>query len=174
MSIRPTFFRQAVRQPARPRTRITCLAFTSTRTFASTQSNMVGLAGMLSNRYKLEDIPDLSGKVAIVTGGSAGIGAALVTALAKKNCEGGPTRLAARQSFRSSLQYTSSAPRRNTPTRPSQTSRKRCPRRLPSLSTTKSTSARCKRSRRCCPLWRGSTASTCSSSSLVSEWRRSD
>jgi FlaA1/EpsC-like NDP-sugar epimerase len=49
---------------------------------------MVGLTGIFSNRYKLDDIPDLSGKVAIVTGGSAGIGAALVAALAKKNCEG--------------------------------------------------------------------------------------
>ena len=49
---------------------------------------MTGLTGLLSNRYKLDDIPDLTGKVAVVTGGSRGIGEGLVAALAKKGCEG--------------------------------------------------------------------------------------
>lgn len=43
---------------------------------------------MFSNRYKIEDMPDLSGKVAVVTGGSRGIGEAAVTALVQKGCEG--------------------------------------------------------------------------------------
>lgn len=50
---------------------------------------MVKPAGLLSNRYHLEDMPDLTGKVALVTGGSRGIGEAAVTALVKKGCEGG-------------------------------------------------------------------------------------
>lgn len=49
---------------------------------------MVKPAGLLSNRYRLEDMPDLSGKVAVVTGGSRGIGEAAVTALVQKGCEG--------------------------------------------------------------------------------------
>lgn len=44
---------------------------------------------MLSNRYKIEDMPDMSGKVAVVTGGSRGIGEAAVSALVQKGCEGG-------------------------------------------------------------------------------------
>ncbi|RXK35594.1 hypothetical protein M231_07124 [Tremella mesenterica] len=48
---------------------------------------MVRPAGLFSNRYKLEDIPDLSGKVAVVTGGSRGIGEQVVSALAQKGCE---------------------------------------------------------------------------------------
>jgi NAD(P)-dependent dehydrogenase (short-subunit alcohol dehydrogenase family) len=43
---------------------------------------------MLSNRYKIEDMPDMSGKVAVVTGGSRGIGEAAVSALVQKGCEG--------------------------------------------------------------------------------------
>jgi hypothetical protein len=49
---------------------------------------MVRPAGMLSNRYTVDDMPDMSGKVAIVTGGSRGIGLAAVTALVQKGCEG--------------------------------------------------------------------------------------
>lgn len=49
---------------------------------------MVKPAGLMSNRYKLEDMPDLSGKVAIVVGGSRGIGEAAVRALAQKGCQG--------------------------------------------------------------------------------------
>lgn len=51
-------------------------------------ATMVKPAGLLSNRYKIEDMPDLSGKVAVVTGGSRGIGEATVTALVQKGCEG--------------------------------------------------------------------------------------
>lgn len=47
---------------------------------------MVKPAGLLSNRYKLEDMPDLTGKVAIVVGGSRGIGEAAVRALVQKGC----------------------------------------------------------------------------------------
>lgn len=49
---------------------------------------MVGAAGLLSNRYHISDIPDLTGKVAIVTGGSRGIGEATTSALVQKGCEG--------------------------------------------------------------------------------------
>jgi len=49
---------------------------------------MVKPAGMMSNRYKLEEMPDLSGKVAVVTGGSRGIGEAAVSALVQKGCKG--------------------------------------------------------------------------------------
>jgi len=48
---------------------------------------MVKPAGMMSNRYKLEEMPDLSGKVAVVTGGSRGIGEAAVSALVQKGCK---------------------------------------------------------------------------------------
>ncbi|WVQ79868.1 hypothetical protein IAT38_001968 [Cryptococcus sp. DSM 104549] len=48
---------------------------------------MVAPAGLFSNRYKVSDMPDLTGKVAIVTGGSRGIGEALVSDLVQKNCE---------------------------------------------------------------------------------------
>jgi hypothetical protein len=50
--------------------------------------SMTGLAGLLSNRYKVEDIPDQTGKVAIVTGGSAGIGQQIVNDLVQKGAEG--------------------------------------------------------------------------------------
>jgi hypothetical protein len=60
------------------------LALRPSRTLAT----MVKPAGLMSNRYKTEDMPDLSGKVAIVTGGSRGIGEAAVTALVQKGCEG--------------------------------------------------------------------------------------
>ncbi len=45
-------------------------------------------AGMFSNRYTPDDMPDLKGKCAIVSGGSRGIGEAIVTALVMKGCEG--------------------------------------------------------------------------------------
>ncbi|WWC73166.1 uncharacterized protein I206_107132 [Kwoniella pini CBS 10737] len=48
---------------------------------------MVAPAGLFSNRYKVEDMPDLNGKVAIVTGGSRGIGEALVGDLVQKGCK---------------------------------------------------------------------------------------
>ncbi|GFZ47481.1 hypothetical protein JCM24511_05225 [Saitozyma sp. JCM 24511] len=48
---------------------------------------MVRPAGLLSNRYKLEDMPDLTGKVAVVVGGSRGIGEAATAALIKKGAE---------------------------------------------------------------------------------------
>ncbi|KAI9636669.1 uncharacterized protein MKK02DRAFT_45374 [Dioszegia hungarica] len=47
---------------------------------------MVKPAGLLSNRYEVKDMPDLTGKVAIVVGGSRGIGEAAVHALVQKNC----------------------------------------------------------------------------------------
>lgn len=46
-------------------------------------------AGLLSNRYPLEDMPDLTGRVAIVVGGSRGIGEAVVHALSQRNAQGG-------------------------------------------------------------------------------------
>jgi hypothetical protein len=49
---------------------------------------MVRPAGLLSNRYKLEDMPDLTVKVAVVVGGSRGIGEAATAALIKKGAEG--------------------------------------------------------------------------------------
>ena len=49
---------------------------------------MVKPAGLMSNRYKIEEMPDLSGKVAVVTGGSRGIGEAAVSALVQKGCQG--------------------------------------------------------------------------------------
>ena len=52
--------------------------------------NMVAPTGLFSNRYKLEDMPDLTGKVAIVAGGSRGIGEAVTSALVQKGCEGEP------------------------------------------------------------------------------------
>jgi len=61
---------------------------TNPRSFSTSTIRMTGLTGLLSNRYKLDDIPDLTGKVAVVTGGSRGIGEGLVAALAKKGCEG--------------------------------------------------------------------------------------
>ncbi|WWC97906.1 hypothetical protein V866_004794 [Kwoniella sp. B9012] len=48
---------------------------------------MVAPAGLFSNRYKVEDMPDLTGKVAVVTGGSRGIGEALVGDLVQKGCK---------------------------------------------------------------------------------------
>jgi len=44
-------------------------------------------AGMLSNRYKIDEMPDLTGKVAVVVGGSRGIGEACVHALVQKHCK---------------------------------------------------------------------------------------
>jgi NADP-dependent 3-hydroxy acid dehydrogenase YdfG len=49
---------------------------------------MVKPAGLLSNRYEVKDMPDLTGKVAIVVGGSRGIGEAAVHALVQKDCRG--------------------------------------------------------------------------------------
>jgi hypothetical protein len=49
---------------------------------------MVKPAGLLSNRYTVDDMPNLKGKVAVVTGGSRGIGEAAVSALVQKGCEG--------------------------------------------------------------------------------------
>lgn len=43
---------------------------------------MTGFAGLASNRYYFEDIPDQSGRTALVTGGSAGIGANIACGLA--------------------------------------------------------------------------------------------
>jgi len=69
---------------------------------------MVKPAGMMSNRYKLEEMPDLSGKVAVVTGGSRGIGEAAVSALVQKGCKGKSTSqyLIVRKAV--DFQYTSS------------------------------------------------------------------
>jgi len=50
-------------------------------------NNIPAPAGMLSNRYKVEDMPDLTGKIAVITGGTAGIGQAMVSALVQKNCQ---------------------------------------------------------------------------------------
>jgi hypothetical protein len=57
-----------------------------------TPLRMVRPAGLLSNRYKLEDMPDLTGKVAVVVGGSRGIGEAASAALIKKGAEGESAR----------------------------------------------------------------------------------
>ncbi|WVR09125.1 hypothetical protein IAU60_006187 [Kwoniella sp. DSM 27419] len=48
---------------------------------------MVAPAGLFSNRYKVEEMPDLTGKVAVVTGGSRGIGEATVSALVQHGAE---------------------------------------------------------------------------------------
>ncbi|KAG7532085.1 hypothetical protein FFLO_03893 [Filobasidium floriforme] len=48
---------------------------------------MTGLTGMFSERYTFDDIPDQTGKVALVTGGSAGIGAQIVLGLALNGAE---------------------------------------------------------------------------------------
>ncbi|WWC64094.1 uncharacterized protein I303_106701 [Kwoniella dejecticola CBS 10117] len=48
---------------------------------------MVAPAGLFSNRYTVSDMPDLTGKIAIVTGGSRGIGEALVGDLVQKGCQ---------------------------------------------------------------------------------------
>lgn len=56
------------------------------------QATVPGLAGMLSNRYKFDKIPDQSNKNAIVTGGSAGIGANIAYGLALKGARGEPSR----------------------------------------------------------------------------------
>lgn len=49
---------------------------------------MVRPAGVFSNRYKVDDIPDQTGKVAIVVGGSRGIGEQVTQALVQKGCHG--------------------------------------------------------------------------------------
>ena len=49
---------------------------------------MVAPAGLAANRFHIEDISDLTGKIAIVTGGSRGIGEATTSALVQKGCEG--------------------------------------------------------------------------------------
>ncbi|KAJ9106364.1 hypothetical protein QFC21_001510 [Naganishia friedmannii] len=43
---------------------------------------MTGLAGLFSNRYAFDDIPDQRGKTALVTGGTSGIGASIAAGLA--------------------------------------------------------------------------------------------
>ncbi|WWD21103.1 hypothetical protein CI109_105584 [Kwoniella shandongensis] len=48
---------------------------------------MVAPAGLMSNRYKIEEMPDLKGKIAVVTGGSRGIGEATVSALVQRGCQ---------------------------------------------------------------------------------------
>lgn len=52
------------------------------------QATVPGLAGVLSNRYRFDQIPDQSKKNAIVTGGSAGIGANIAYGLALKGARG--------------------------------------------------------------------------------------
>ena len=58
------------------------------RRHSSSIVDMVAPAGLFSNRYKLDEIPDLTGKVAVVTGGSRGIGEAVTSALVQKGCKG--------------------------------------------------------------------------------------
>lgn len=55
----------------------------STHSITETITNM--LPGHHTKQWDHSDIPDLSGKVYIVTGGSAGIGYGIVTALMDKN-----------------------------------------------------------------------------------------
>ena len=62
--------------------------FTVSRLRTRTYVNMVAPAGLFSNRYRLKDMPDLTGKLAIVSGGSRGIGEAATAALVQKGCEG--------------------------------------------------------------------------------------
>ena len=57
-------------------------------TVAENIAKMVRPAGLTSNRYYRDDMPDLNGKVAVVTGGSRGIGYQVAKSLASKGCEG--------------------------------------------------------------------------------------
>lgn len=52
---------------------------------ASLLPDTVNPATLLTNRFRPDQIPDLSGRVAIVTGGSAGIGYYVALALARAN-----------------------------------------------------------------------------------------
>lgn len=70
-------------------------------------------AGMLSNRYKIDQMPDLTGKVAVVVGGSRGIGEACVHALVQKHCKSEPDLPLLNCS--TDLQSTSSPLLKNTP-----------------------------------------------------------
>ena len=54
---------------------------------SSIKATTANPATLMSNRYKLEQIPDLSGRVALVTGGSAGIGFNDAVALALRNAQ---------------------------------------------------------------------------------------
>jgi hypothetical protein len=112
----------------------------SPRTFTTSTFKMAppAPAGLFSNRYKLEDIPDLSGKVAVVTGGTRGIGESLVAALAKKNAESGFLNMPAISIL--TFQSTSSALRSNTGKRRSKRSPTKLLDRDPSSTSTKSTS----------------------------------
>jgi NADP-dependent 3-hydroxy acid dehydrogenase YdfG len=49
---------------------------------------MTGLAGLLSNRYHQDDIPDQTGRTAIVTGGTSGIGRQIAKGLAVAGARG--------------------------------------------------------------------------------------
>ena len=54
---------------------------------------MTGLAGLLSNRYYQDDIPDQRGRTAIVTGGTAGIGRQIAKGLAVAGARGEGSQL---------------------------------------------------------------------------------
>lgn len=61
----------------------------------TSQASWPAPAGLFSKRYKPGEIPDLSGKYAVITGGSRGIGFEVAKAMAEKNANGGgsPTKV---------------------------------------------------------------------------------
>ena len=61
--------------------------YSGQRTMVSLLPDTLNPATLLSKRFKSEQIPDLTGRVALVTGGSAGIGFWDVAGLARNNAK---------------------------------------------------------------------------------------
>ena len=69
------------------RLRLIATVVYSHRTMSSLVSDTLNPATLLSKRFRPNQIPDLAGRVALVTGGSAGIGFHDVAALAQHNAK---------------------------------------------------------------------------------------